>query len=87
MIVDSRFCFDSKDNRGNLEELTEEIEALTDTLKQQSHYLSSFSQTSHNGGQWYYIPPNQNVSYDSLMNCYAFKLTQLGGTSAFKVLN
>ncbi|XP_062873585.1 centriolin isoform X2 [Trichomycterus rosablanca] len=48
------------DNRGNLEDLLEEIEALRDTLLQQSNYLSSFGQTSHNGGHWYYIPANQN---------------------------
>ncbi|XP_017546672.1 centriolin isoform X3 [Pygocentrus nattereri] len=48
------------DNSGNLEELLEEIEALRDTLLQQNNYLSSFVDSPHNRGCWYYVPPNQN---------------------------
>ncbi|MCJ8746782.1 hypothetical protein PDJAM_G00145640 [Pangasius djambal] len=49
-----------QDNSGNLEELIEEIEALRDTLLQQSHYLSNFSRAPHSGGYWYYVPPYQD---------------------------
>ncbi|MCI4392552.1 hypothetical protein PGIGA_G00147150 [Pangasianodon gigas] len=49
-----------QDNSGNLEELIEEIEALRDTLLQQSSYLSNFARTPHSGGYWYYVPPYQD---------------------------
>ncbi|XP_053337253.1 centriolin [Clarias gariepinus] len=49
-----------EDNSGNLDELIEEIEALRDTLLQQSNYLSSFERTPHRGGYWYYVPPYQD---------------------------
>ncbi|XP_058231272.1 centriolin isoform X2 [Hemibagrus wyckioides] len=49
-----------EENSGNLDELIEEIEALRDTLLQQSNYLSSFVRTTHGSGCWYYVPPYQS---------------------------
>ncbi|KAK3514212.1 hypothetical protein QTP70_009471 [Hemibagrus guttatus] len=49
-----------EENSGNLDELIEEIEALRDTLLQQSNYLSSFVRTTHSSGCWYYVPPYQS---------------------------
>ncbi|XP_027001490.2 centriolin isoform X2 [Tachysurus fulvidraco] len=49
-----------EDNSGNLDELIEEIEALRDTLLQQSNYLSSFVHTTPSSGCWYYVPPYQS---------------------------
>ncbi|GAA6098348.1 centriolin isoform X4 [Tachysurus ichikawai] len=49
-----------EDNSGNLDELIEDIEALRDTLLQQSNYLSSFVRTTPSSGYWYYVPPYQS---------------------------
>ncbi|KAG9354507.1 hypothetical protein JZ751_001217 [Albula glossodonta] len=47
-------------NRGNLEELVEEIGALRDTLAQQSSFVSNLGDSHRTRGCWYYFPSPPN---------------------------
>ncbi|KAG5840863.1 hypothetical protein ANANG_G00193170 [Anguilla anguilla] len=49
-----------EDNRGNLEELVEEIAALRDTLAQQCSFVSNLGDPHRSRGCWYYVPSPPN---------------------------
>ncbi|KAJ8413878.1 hypothetical protein AAFF_G00064760 [Aldrovandia affinis] len=49
-----------EDNRGDLEELVEEIGALRDTLAQQSSFVSNLGDPLRSRGCWYYVPSTPN---------------------------
>ncbi|KAJ8379726.1 hypothetical protein SKAU_G00005040 [Synaphobranchus kaupii] len=49
-----------EDNRGNFEEVVEEIGVLRDTLAQQCSFVSNLGDPHRSRGCWYYVPSPQN---------------------------